>query len=194
MKFLQTSIDGVYSLKTEPQHDERGYFERRFCAREFKSAGIPFAPAQINHSATVVRGTIRGLHYQIAPMCEAKVVQCIKGRIFDVAVDLRENSPTYLWWHGEELDAEEGSALLVPQGCAHGFQSLEDNCEVLYFSDQYYSQVYERNVNFADPQINIRWPLPVKAISEKDDNAPFVTEDFEPVRITDVERILCMSR
>jgi dTDP-4-dehydrorhamnose 3,5-epimerase len=194
MKFIGTEIDGVFSIRTEPKRDERGFFERRFCAREIKRAGIHFDLAQINHSGSVKTGTVRGLHYQIPPMCEAKIVQCIKGKIFDVAVDLRENSPTFLWWHGEELDAETGNALLVPHGCAHGFQSLDDHVEVLYFSDQYYTQVYERTLNALDPRINVQWPLPLTLISDKDRDAPCINNEFEPVRVTDVEMILCMSR
>jgi dTDP-4-dehydrorhamnose 3,5-epimerase len=194
MKFSQTGIEGVFSIATEPKRDERGFFERRFCAREIKRAGIHYNLAQINHSGSAIKGTVRGLHYQIPPMCEAKIVQCIKGKIFDVAIDLRENSPTYLWWHGEELDAEAGNALLVPHGCAHGFQSLEDNVEVLYFSDQFYTQVYERTVNALDPRINVAWPCPITMMSDKDRAASHIGEEFEPIRVTDVEMILCMSR
>lgn len=194
MKFLPTTIDGVLSIKNEPHRDERGFFERRFCAREFKHAGIHFSPAQISHSGSLAKGTARGLHYQIPPLCETKIVQCIKGKIFDVAVDLRENSPTYLWWHGEVLDAKMGGTLLIPQGCAHGFQSLENDCEVLYIMDQFYSPVHERNINVLDPHINIDWPLPLTSISKRDREAPFVSENFEPIRVTDVEKILCMSR
>jgi dTDP-4-dehydrorhamnose 3,5-epimerase len=194
MKFSSTEIEGVVSIAAEPRRDERGFFERRFCTREIKRAGIHFELAQINHSGSVKAGTVRGLHYQIAPMCEAKIVQCIKGIIFDVAVDLRENSPSYLCWHGEVLDAERGNALLVPHGCAHGFQSLEDNVEVLYFSDQFYTQVYERTVNALDPRIGIVWPLPIAMISDKDRSAPCINDDFVPIRVTDVEMILCMSR
>ena len=127
-------------------------------------------------------------------MCEAKIVQCIKGKLFDVAVDLRENSPTYLCWHGEVLDAETGNALLVPHGCAHGFQSLDDNVEALYFSDQFYTQVYERTLNALDPGVGIAWPLPIAMMSDKDRNAPCINDAFEPIRVTDVEMILCMSR
>jgi dTDP-4-dehydrorhamnose 3,5-epimerase len=194
MKFSHTEIDGLISITMEPRRDERGFFERRFCAREIKRAGIHFDLAQINHSGSVKAGTVRGLHYQVPPMCEAKIVQCIKGKIFDVAVDLRENSPTFLWWHGEVLDAALGNALLVPHGCAHGFQSLEDNVEALYFSDQYYTQVYERTVNALDPRIGVAWPLPLAMISDKDRAAPSIGNDFEPIRVTDVEMILCMSR
>jgi dTDP-4-dehydrorhamnose 3,5-epimerase len=194
MKFIPTEIEGVISITAEPHRDDRGFFERRFCTREIKRAGIHFDLAQINHSGSVKAGTVRGLHYQIPPMCEAKIVQCIKGKIFDVAIDLRENSSTYLCWHGEELNAETGNGLLVPHGCAHGFQSLEENVEVLYFSDQFYTQVYERTLNALDPDVGIAWPLPIAMMSNKDRDAPCIGSAFEPIRVTDVEMILCMSR
>jgi dTDP-4-dehydrorhamnose 3,5-epimerase len=174
MKFAATRIPGVIVIEPEPRRDERGFFERRFCAREFEQAAVPSKIVQINRSRSVRRGTVRGLHYQLPPMGETKIVQCLRGRVFDVAVDLRTDSPTYLSWHGEVLDEENGRALCIPRGCAHGFQSLVDDAEVLYFTDQFYSPEHERTVNFADARIGIKWPVAVTVVSAKDRGAPQV--------------------
>lgn len=172
MKITATDIAGVFVVEPDPQRDKRGFFERRFCAHEFEQADITVHIVQINRSRSFQRGTIRGLHYQLPPMSELKIVQCLRGRIFDVAVDLRKDSPTYLKWHAEILDNENGRALCIPHGCAHGLQTLADDSEVLYFTDQFYSPEHERTVFYADAQIGITWPEPVTSISEKDLSAP----------------------
>lgn len=175
MRFEETEIKGVFVATPEPHKDERGFFERRFCVKEFEDAGIRASLVQINRSLSKTCGTVRGLHYQVEPMCELKVVQCLKGSVFDVAVDLRKESPTYLKWHGRELNESNGQALCIPHGCAHGYQTLADDSEVLYFTDQFYSPVHERTVHYADKKVGIAWPLPVRAVSVKDSEASPIT-------------------
>ena len=174
MKFIPTPINGVYLTEPEKHVDERGFFERRFCEKEFIDAGIDVHIVQINRSRSNAIGTVRGLHYQTFPMEELKIVQCLRGMIFDVAVDLRKASPTYLKWHSEILSEDNGKQLCIPKGCAHGFQTVSDNSEILYFTDQFYSREHERTVNYNDPVIDINWPLPVSVISEKDRDAGFI--------------------
>jgi dTDP-4-dehydrorhamnose 3,5-epimerase len=174
MNFIPMSIKGVYIIEPEKHEDDRGFFERRFCKKEFVDAGIDVHIVQINRSRSNATGTIRGLHYQTFPMEELKIVQCLRGMIFDVAVDLRKDSPTYLKWHSEILSEDNGKLLCIPKGCAHGFQTMYDNSEILYFTDQFYSREHERTVNYSDPVINIDWPLPVSFISEKDRKAGLV--------------------
>ena len=176
MKFEPTPIAGVEVITPQPHGDQRGFFERRFCSREFQAAGLPVHIHQINRSLSAFLGTVRGLHFQIPPMSELKIVQCFRGGVFDVAVDLRKDSPTYLQWHAEVLDEKNGKALVIPHGCAHGFQALSDNTEVIYFTDQFYSPVHERTLNHADSIIGIPWPLDITVVSEKDKAAPFFGE------------------
>jgi len=192
VKFTPTAIAGVMVAHMEPFGDERGVFERRFCAREVSAAlGYEVCVKQVNRSTTCVCGTLRGMHLQTPPMCETKIVQCMKGRIFDVAVDVRKGSSTYLRWHGEELSPESGSALCIPHGVAHGYQSLSDEAEVLYFTDQFYAPVNERTLNHADPTLSIAWPLPVSLVSEKDRRAPLVDGSFVPVVVDTSGRCAC---
>ncbi len=171
MLFIPTLISDVKVIETTPFTDDRGFFERRFCRNEFSAAGISFSMAQINRSMSKACGTIRGLHFQRVPKSEMKVVQCLKGKVFDVAVDIRENSPTFLKWHAEILSPTNGRSLCIPHGCAHGFQTLEENSEVLYFTDEFYSPDHEGTLHYADPAANVAWPLPVTAISKKDNDA-----------------------
>jgi dTDP-4-dehydrorhamnose 3,5-epimerase len=179
MRFLSTVIPGAMVIESEPYNDERGSFERLFCTREFAGTGVPMKIAQINRSRSRMRGTVRGLHFQRKPMSECKIVQCLCGTVFDVVVDVRRSSPTYLQWHAELLSEWNGKALCVPKGCAHGFQTLTDNAEVLYFSDEFYSPEHEHAINIRDPRIAIKWPLPVAALSDKDRNAPFLEQFIE---------------
>jgi dTDP-4-dehydrorhamnose 3,5-epimerase len=172
MLFIPTLIPDVKVIETTPFTDDRGFFERRFCCNEFSAAGVSFSIAQINRSMSKVCGTVRGLHFQIAPKSEMKIVQCLKGRVFDVAVDIRVNSPTFLKWHAEILSPDNGKSLCIPHGCAHGFQTLEENSEVLYFTDEFYSPQHEKTLHYADPAADIAWPLPVTVVSKKDNEAP----------------------
>lgn len=172
MKIVQTKIEGVYILTPEPKIDSRGYFERVFAKEELKKVGIDFSIAHINRSRSYDKGVIRGMHYQIKPMEEDKIVQCLSGKIFDVAIDLRKNSKTFGQWVGQILDSEDKNMMLTPKGCAHGFQTLEENSLVEYFSTQIFSPENERGVRFNDPQFSIDWPIEDFIISEKDRNWP----------------------
>jgi len=143
---------------------------RAWCAREFAEHGLHFEPVQANMGFSVRKGTIRGMHYQVAPALEAKLVRCTRGAIFDVAIDLRPNSPTYRKWYGIELTAENGRMLYVPENCAHGYQTLEEDTEMYYMTSAFYDSAAVRGVRFDDPAFNIRWPLAVSVVSEQDRN------------------------
>ena len=164
----ETKIDGVRIIASEPFIDNRGFFNRIFCQQELEIIRPGIVIAQINHSMTKEKGTIRGIHFQYPPHAEMKIVRCIKGSIFDVAVDLRKDSPAFLQWHGEILSAENMKALVIPEGCAHGFQSLEDDIELIYMSTAPFCKEAEGGVRFDDPKVGIQWPLDVSVISDKD--------------------------
>ena len=168
MKIEPTKISGVTIIVSEPFIDERGFFNRIFCQKELEAIQPDIVIAQANHSMTKKKGTIRGIHFQYPPYAEMKIIRCIKGSIFDVAVDLQNDSPTFLQWHGEVLSAENMKALVIPKGCAHGFQSLEDDVEMIYMSTTPYSKEREGGIKCDDPRVGIQWPLPVTIISEKD--------------------------
>ena len=168
MNLEATRIGGVFRVRLEPRGDARGTFARIFDLETVRRADPAFQIAQINRSLTRALGTIRGLHYQRAPRAEDKLVQCLRGAIFDVAVDLRPGSPTYRQWVGQELSAENQQLLLVPKGCAHGFQTLTDDCLVEYFVSEFYSPEHEGGIRWSDPAIGVAWPLPHSFTSEKD--------------------------
>ena len=152
--------------------DQRGFLSRLFCMDELMAAGWRKPVAQINHTMTKHRGTVRGLHFQRAPHAEMKLVSCIRGAVLDVAVDVRASSPTYLRWHGEELSAENGRALLIPEGFAHGFQSLTEDAELLYLHSEVYRPAAEAGLHPADSTLAISWPLTITALSERDSMHP----------------------
>jgi len=170
MNIEQTKIIGVTIIHSKPFRDERGFFNRIFCQRELDVIRPDIVIAQINHSMSKHKGTIRGMHFQNPPYAEMKIVRCVKGSIFDVAVDLRKDSNTFLQWHGEILSTESMKALVIPEGCAHGFQSLEDDIEMIYMSTSPYCKEAEGGIRYNEPKVGIQWPLPVTAISEKDKN------------------------
>jgi len=172
-----TKIAGVQVIDSEPFRDERGFFNRIFCHEEFATVRPNLVIAQINHSMTRRKGTVRGMHFQYPPHAEMKIVRCIKGSIYDVAVDLRKGSPTFLQWHGETLSAENMKALVIPEGCAHGFQTLEDDVETIYFCTQAYCKQVESGIRFDDPAISINWMLPVSQTSEKDKSLQLLIKD-----------------
>lgn len=178
MKFHQTSLMGVYRVELDRIGDERGFFARAWCRREFEAYGLDGALAQSNLSYNVQRGTLRGLHYQVEPHAEIKMVRCVRGAIYDVVVDLRADSATYLNWVAVELSADNRRMLYVPKGCGHGFQTLEDDTELLYQVSEFFAPGAERGIRYDDPSFNIDWPLPVTSISPKDANWP----DFEANR------------
>src|SRR6266705_5641323 len=181
MPFTQTKVIGAWIIDPSPHHDGRGRFMRAWCAHEFEEQGIHFLPVQANMQFNPREGTIRGLHLQIAPALEAKLVRCTRGSIFDVAVDLRPASPSCGEWSSVELSAENGRMLYVPEHCAHGFQSIKENSEVMYLTSAFYDPESCRGVRFDDPAFSIQWPLPVSAISEQDRNWPLMQhEGFAP--------------
>jgi len=175
MIFTKSKIDGVIIVTLKPKTDERGYFQRIYDAAEFKKQEISLGIVQINQSMSVSKGTIRGLHMQKSPKPEDKLIQCIKGSIFDVVIDLRSRSKTYGQWLGKVLEANK-EMIFVPKGCAHGFQALENNTIVQYSTSEYYSPEYETGIRWNDPFFGIEWPLKKAIVSEKDSSwSDFVT-------------------
>ena len=172
MNFLPLEIDGAWVIDPAPIEDARGRFMRAWCAREFADHGIAFTPVQANMGRSIERGTLRGMHYQLPSAPEAKLVRCTEGRMFDVVLDIRPGSATYGAWHGVELSAQNGRMLFLPEGCAHGYQTLEDDTEMYYMTSAYYAPQAARGARFDDPAFAIGWPLAVAAISEQDSNWP----------------------
>ena len=170
MIFTETILPGVYLIDIQPIGDARGFFSRFWCSKEFEAQGLSFEVTQINVSHSAQSGTLRGLHYQREPHAEAKVVACTRGRVFDVAVDLRPDSPTYLQWFGTELDSDTRQMLYIPKGFAHGYQTLENDTGLLYLVSEFYTPEAESGLRYDDPEIRIRWPQPVTSISDKDRN------------------------
>lgn len=168
MRFSPTEVAGVMRVEMEPVQDARGAFARLHCPDEFAAAGVPFAPAQTSLSRNTAAFTLRGMHYQPAPHGETKLVRAVRGRIFDVALDLRADSPTYLKWTGHILDAEEGQALFIPEGVAHGFLTLEPETDVLYQIAPMFEPGHGAGVRWNDPAFAIDWPAPPEVISERD--------------------------
>lgn len=176
MKFTEMSIPGVYKVTLEPYRDERGFFARAWCRQEFEEHGLVSRIVQANVSYNKHKGTLRGMHYQVPPYGETKLVRCTRGAIYDVVVDLRPNSPTYTQWLGVELIEEGLDTLYVPEYFAHGFITLEDDTEVTYQVSEFYTPEAERGARYDDPTFNIEWPIDVQVISEKDRSWP----DFQP--------------
>ena len=174
MKFKETRLKGLYVIEPDIHFDDRGYFARIFCKQELSKIGIDFNIVQVNRSLNKKQGTIRGMHFQKLPKAEDKIIQCIKGTIYDVAIDLRKDSSTYGEWVAEELSEENKKMFLIPKGFAHGFQTLTDNCEILYFMSEFYSPQYESGVRWNDPFFNINWPIERQILSEKDKNWPLL--------------------
>lgn len=170
MIFTTTNVEGVLVVDVDPQTDERGSFARTYCRDEFATHGADWTVAQCSVSFNHQRGTLRGLHLQADPFPDAKLVRCSKGRVFDVAVDLRPSSPTYCEWVGAELCADRANALVLPPGCAHGFLTLDDATEVSYSIDTPYVPALARGVRWDDPAFAIRWPFRPEVISERDAN------------------------
>jgi dTDP-4-dehydrorhamnose 3,5-epimerase len=176
MTFTETGLKNCYLIQLSPFSDNRGMFSRLFCENEFQKAGFSKKIVQINYSLTKERGSIRGLHFQKTPHCETKIVRCIRGKVFDVMVDIRKNSPTFLKWFGVELSPEANNAVLIPEGFAHGFQTLKNNTELLYFHTEFYHKESEGVLCYDDSSIDIKWKLKIKGLSERDYYAPSVKE------------------
>lgn len=173
---------GLKRVERQRLGDGRGFLARLFCVDELAAVGWSKPIAQINHTYTARQGTVRGLHFQYPPHAEMKLVSCIRGEVWDVAVDLRLGSPTFLNWHAERLSAENGCALLIPEGFAHGFQALTNDVELLYCHSAAYAAQSEGGLNPADPHLGIRWPLAITEVSARDAGHPLITDDFEGVR------------
>lgn len=165
---ISTPLADLLVIERQRFGDERGFFSRFFCREELAGFGADGSIAQINHTMTQLKGTVRGMHFQSVPYDEAKFVSCLAGAVFDVAVDLRPGSPTYLQWHGEVLSAENGRSMMIPGGFAHGFQTLAPDCELLYLHDKPYAPDAEGGLNALDPRLAIAWPLPVAQMSARD--------------------------
>ena len=172
------SVGGVYAVRRHRLGDERGSLARVFCADELTAAGWSGSVAQVNHSYTRRAGTVRGLHYQRPPHSEAKLVTCLRGRAWDVALDLRAGSPTFRQWCAQEISSDNCAALLIPPGCAHGFQALSDDVELLYLHSAPYVPEADAGVNPLDPLVTISWPLPIAVMSDKDAQRPLLDAFF----------------
>lgn len=178
MKFNQTPLQGAFTIDLEKRGDDRGFFARMFCENEFSAAGLETRFVQINNSLTGRRGTLRGLHYQLPPAGEVKVVRCVRGALWDVIVDIRPGSPTFGKWYGAELTAENRRMMYVPRGFAHAFLTLEDDTEAVYLVSAFYAPDRERGLRWNDPAINVDWPEAPTEISQKDAAWPDLDPEF----------------
>ena len=181
MKFSSTNIKGVYVIDLQPVEDSRGWFMRTYCKNEFAEIGHDKEWVQLNHSFTRSKGTIRGMHYQVPPYSEIKLVRCIAGSVMDVAVDLRRGSATYLNWVSVELSEKNKKMIYIPEGFAHGFQTLANDCELLYHHTAFYTPGSEAGIRYDDPAIKINWPLPAGDISDRDLSHLLLTESFKGI-------------
>jgi dTDP-4-dehydrorhamnose 3,5-epimerase len=181
MIFTPTSLGGSYLIDLDIKADERGWFARYYCKNEFETIGHAKEWVQMNHSVTYRKGSIRGMHFQVYPYREIKMLRCIAGSVFDVIVDLRKGSDTFLKWFGAELSAENKKMLYIPEGFAHGFQSLTDNCELLYHHSEFYVPAAEAGIRYNDPLINVKWPLPTTIVSARDAEHPYLDENFKGI-------------
>jgi dTDP-4-dehydrorhamnose 3,5-epimerase len=172
MIFTETPISGAFLIDLEKRGDERGFFARAFCEKEFAAHGLVTQFVQANNSLSALKGTLRGMHYQLAPMAETKLIRCIRGALYDVVLDLRSDSPTFGHSFGAELTAENRTMMYVPKGFAHGFITLVADTEAFYLVDEFYGPAYERGICWNDPRFKISWPLQPSVLSEKDAKHP----------------------
>ena len=183
MQFSETEIQDTWLIQPERHSDERGHFARTWCVNEFRDRGLNCELVQCNVSFNKLAGTLRGMHFQAAPFAEAKLVRCTSGRIYDVVVDVRPDSATFKKWQAFQLSATNQLALYIPEGCAHGFQTLSDDAEVLYQMSEFFHAEAASGFHFADQEIGVAWPVPVSMISERDRQLPAFSElSFERVR------------
>lgn len=181
MKINHAPFQDAFIIEPEPFKDDRGLFARVFCQQELKHILRNKNIVQINHSLTCQKGALRGMHFQYPPKSEIKMVKCLRGSVFDVMIDLRQDSSTLLKWHGEMLSAENMKMIYIPGGFAHGFQTLEENCELLYLHTEFYSPEHEGAVRYNDPKVGIKWPLEVRDISERDKEHQLLSKDFKGI-------------
>jgi len=178
MIFNETPLKGAYTIDLEKRGDDRGFFARFFCVEEFEKHGLENKIVQINNSTSKYKGTLRGIHYQLAPKAETKIIRCVKGAFYDVIVDLRQGSDTFLQWYGIELSEENRTMLYVPKGFGHSFITLTDDSEALYLVTEFYSPEHERGIRWNDPLINIKWPIEPVVLSDKDKKHPFFSKEY----------------
>jgi dTDP-4-dehydrorhamnose 3,5-epimerase len=181
MIFTPTPLEGSYLIGLQPYTDERGWFSRYYCKDEFRQIGHTKDWVQLNHSVTYQKGALRGMHFQQQPFREVKMVKCIVGSVFDVIVDLREGSQTFLQWFGAELSAGNRQMMYIPEGFAHGFQCLADHCELIYHHTEFYTPGAEAGIRYNDPLVGIRWPLDVTTRSPRDEGHPLLDETFKGI-------------
>lgn len=180
MIFTELRLKGAFQIDLEQKHDERGFFARVYCARDFADHGIDFRPVQANDSFSALAGTLRGMHFQRAPMTEAKLLRCLSGAIFDVIVDLRLGSNTFGEWTSVTLNQDNRTMLYIPAGFAHGFQTLRPNTELLYLHSEFHAPGHEGGLAHDDPALGIPWPLPIVALSSRDSTFPKLA-DLRPL-------------
>ena len=181
LRLSSTPISGLEVMERIPAGDARGELERLYCAAELEAALHGARIEQVNRTLTRSRGTVRGLHFQRPPVAEDKIIACLRGEVFDVAVDLRAGSPTYLHWHAEVLSPANRRSMVIPKGFAHGFQALTDDCEMLYMHTAAYAPAAESGLDATDPELAIAWPLPVEARSDRDRGLPRVAAGFRGI-------------
>ena len=178
MRFIELPLPGSYLIDLEPEIDERGFFARFFCKNDYDQLGLDSKINQMNNSFSKFKGTIRGIHHQLPPKSETRIVRCLTGSLWDLILDLRKESPTFGKWHGEKISGDSKRMIYIPKGFGHGFMTLEDNTEVLYLTTESYSPEHERVIRWNDPNFGIKWPLNPEVISEKDQNAIDFKEDY----------------
>jgi len=183
MIFRDLNIKNLFVIEPEPFIDDRGKFYRVYCKNELEQVGIYKEIVQINQSLTNHKGSIRGMHYQKPPKAEMKLIKCINGAVYDVAIDLRKGSPTLFKWHGEVLSAENMKMICIPEGFAHGFQALENNSELLYLHTEFYSPQHEAGIRYNDPSINVKWPLEITDVSERDKQHALINKNFKGIEL-----------
>lgn len=181
--FIATPLSELVLVQRKAIEDSRGFLSRFYCENEFCNVGINKPIIQINHTLTRNKGAVRGLHFQYPPYAEIKLVSCLQGEVFDVAVDLRRDSSTYLRWYGAKLTSQNRQSLLIPEGFAHGFQTLTENCELLYLHTAAYQPESEGALNVSDPALAIAWPLVITEISERDRNHKMLEQNFQGINL-----------
>lgn len=184
LQVIDTAFADLHLIQRQPKFDNRGYLERLFCFESLKKVLGEKSVRQINHTVTHQAGTVRGLHYQQPPFAEIKMVSCIKGEIWDIVIDIREGSPTFLQSFSVKLSGKDFLSILIPEGFAHGFQTLTDNCELIYFHTADYNAAAERGLNPLDAKLGIIWPLPITNLSPRDENHEFILDVFSGIKVS----------
>lgn len=181
--FTDTPLEGLKIVQRRVKEDSRGFLSRIYCANEFAGHGFNKSVSQVNQTLTYKKASVRGLHYQLMPQAEIKLVSCVKGEIFDIAVDIRKESPTFLNWHSEVLSEKNQKGMLIPEGFAHGFQSLTDHCQLIYLHSSPYEKDSEAALNINDPRLAITLPLSITDISKRDRSHPYIDDNFDGISL-----------